>query len=113
MKKGLRSMNGERYRFHAKIDRFGKKTSYTGGTDPTILLKDIKLVGTDKILADHVWFAKGKSWKSCSVGDCVEFDARVVQYEKGYKGYRDDVIDSPIMTDYTLERPTKIKRIKK
>ena len=35
--------------------------------------------------------------------------ARVTTYEKGYKGYRDDVYDSPVKTDYKLERPTKVE----
>jgi hypothetical protein len=30
-------------------------------------------------------------------------------YEKGYKGYREDVYDAPVKTDYKLERPTKVE----
>ena len=32
-------------------------------------------------------------------------------YEKGYKGYRDDVY-KPIELDYKLSHPTKIEKIK-
>lgn len=39
--------------------------------------------------------------------------ARVSIYEKGYKGYRNDVFDRPIEKDYRLSRPTKIKKIGK
>jgi len=45
-------------------------------------------------------------------GDVIEFRARVTQYTKGYKGYRDDVY-VPIETDYKLSRPTKVRIVSK
>ncbi len=81
--------------------------SYKGDPTPTILLKNIKILETGETVTDHLWFSKGKSWKNCEIGDKVCFDARVSEYEKGYKGNRLDVY-SPLKKDYRLERPTKI-----
>lgn len=36
-----------------------------------------------------------------------------LDYEKGYKGHKDDVLNRPIERDYRLSRPTKIKKIGK
>jgi hypothetical protein len=69
----------------------------------------------DKIVTDHLWFDLTKGFESADLlpGDVVEFCARVSIYEKGYKGYRNDVFDRPIEKDYRLSRPTKIKKIGK
>ncbi|OIN34151.1 hypothetical protein AO411_2028045 [Salmonella enterica subsp. enterica serovar Sarajane] len=107
----LKHLNGERLSFTAKISKFGMKSSFKGMPVKTILLVDIKIKGTDKILTDHVWFTAGKSWDDIHIGDQIEFDARITQYEKGYKGYRTDIYDRPVQTDYRLERPTKILKI--
>lgn len=112
MRVKLKKYNGKRLRFSARIERFGEKSAFKGYTVPTLLLKNVKIIDTQKVITDHLWFTKGKSWDKSSVGDIVEFDARVTTYEKGYKGYRDDVYDSPIEIDYKLERPTKIKILK-
>lgn len=45
----------------------------------------------------------------CIIGGIVEFDVRVTTYEKGYKGYRDDVYDAAVKTDYKLKRSTKVE----
>ena len=108
MRKELKKYNGDRLRFSAIIERFGEKPAYRGFPIPTLLLKNVTLLDTNKVVTDHLWFTKGKSWENFKVGDTIEFDARVTTYEKGYKGYRDDVFDSPIEIDYKLERPTKI-----
>ena len=68
-----------------------------------------------KIVTDHLWFDLTKGFETADLlpGDVVEFCARVSIYEKGYKGYRNDVFDRPIEKDYRLSRPTKIKKIGK
>ncbi|CAH0530728.1 hypothetical protein CTH30272_03070 [Allocatenococcus thiocycli] len=109
MRKELKAIDGQRMRFVARVGRFGEKSAFRGGPIPTILLNDVRIAETGKQVTDHLWFTKGKSWDLCKVGLEVEFDARVTTYEKGYKGYRDDVYDAPITIDYKLERPTKIK----
>ncbi len=103
----LKTLNGQRLRFSATVERFGEKSAFKGGPIPTVLLKNVCLVSSGECVTDHLWFTKGKSWESCSTGSKVEFDARVTVYEKGYKGRRDDVYDAPIEIDYRLDRPTK------
>ena len=107
MREELKKINGKRLRFTAVVERFGQKSAFRGNPIPTVLLKEVRIVGTDDIVTDHLWFTKGKSWDDTFVGGVVEFDARVGVYEKGYKGYRDDV-DNPVHSDYRLERPTKV-----
>lgn len=91
---------------------FGFRDGYKGPVK-TILLQDVLLDG--KIVTDHLWFDLTKGFESADLlpGDVVEFCARVSIYEKGYKGYRNDVFDRPIEKDYRLSRPTKIKKIGK
>lgn len=109
MRSKLKAINGQRMRFTATVERFGEKSAFKGAPIPTVLLKNIRILETDEQVTDHLWFTKGKSWEECVIGGIVEFDARVTTYEKGYKGYRDDVYDSPVKTDYKLERPTKVE----
>ena len=55
---------------------------------PTILLRDVREVGSGERLADHLWFNQGSGWlKVCLVpGDVVTFEARVIEYHTGYWG---------------------------
>lgn len=101
-------MKDQRLRFTATVERFGERKNFKGVPTPTILLKSIRLIGEDKILTDHLWFTKGKSWDGCNIGSLIEFDARISEYTKGYKGHREDVTDSPVTIDYKLTRPTNI-----
>lgn len=112
MRKKLKELgSGERYTFIGTFERWGEKPAYRGYPIKTILLKDVKLMGGD-LVTDHLWFTAGKQFESfsLSVGDCVQFNARVKPYTKGYKGYREDVYN-PISIDYKLERPTKVLKI--
>tara|TARA_B100002019_G_scaffold260642_1_gene246874 strand:+ start:2565 stop:2903 length:339 start_codon:yes stop_codon:yes gene_type:complete len=111
MRYKLKKYIGQRLCFSATVEKFGEKTAFKGAPIPTLLLKDIRIKDQKEILSDHLWFTKGKSWKNVSEGDTVEFFARVSTYEKGYKGYRDDVFDAPIRKDFRLERPSKVKII--
>jgi hypothetical protein len=115
MRKKLKDLLEKRTRFSAKFERFGTKNGYMA-IEKTILLKEVKCIETDEIVTDHLWFTCYKGWDSLGLekDDCVEFDARVVEYIKGYKGYNiERQIDSPLSIDYKLERPTKLKKIKK
>jgi hypothetical protein len=108
MRKELKNLSGQRMRFCATVERLGHKNGYKGPV-PTILLKDVRRVDTGEVVTDHLWFTVGKTLSVLSPGDEVEFDARVASYEKGYKGYREDVY-CPVSKDYKLERPTKLTR---
>lgn len=93
MRKELKIIGSrERHVFTATFIRFGFRDGYKGPVK-TILLQDVLL--DDKIVTDHLWFDLTKGFESADLlpGDVVEFCARVSIYEKGYKGYRNDVFD--------------------
>ena len=111
MRKQLEQIEEERKTFVGTFERYGTKSGYMG-VQETILLKDIKTTDGEYI-TDHLWFNKTKGFSDLGTlkfGDIVQFDARSKEYEKGYKGYRDDVY-KPIETDYKLSHPSKIKLI--
>lgn len=88
--------------------RFGFKNGYKG-VEKTVLLKNVKL--DDYVVTDHLWFNFTKGFQDCDLheGDIVRFDGRVQVYEKGYKGYKEDVrIECPVSSDYKISRPSKV-----
>lgn len=108
--------SSSRRRFIGIVSRFGFKTVYGGHVRPTVLLKDVRLAeegihGT--VLTDHLWFEKGVQCEElgCGEGDLIAFDARVSDYIKGYRGWRDDVYGKPVRRDYRLGRPTKFAKL--
>lgn len=111
MREALRQANGLRATFSGIVERYGTKNSY-GYTKPTLLLKGIR-DGSGRIVTDHLWFnlTKGFAQLGLQAGDEVKFDARVKPYTKGYRGYRDDVYDKPIETDYKLSHPTNLRKV--
>jgi len=111
MRRALKSLEGVRTVFHGTVVQFGMKSGYTGRDLPTLMMKDV-MDSADNIVTDHLWFMVGKQLAALhlQIGDVISFQARVTIYEKGYKGYRDDV-DKPIEIDYRLSNPTKITRI--
>ncbi len=77
----------------------------------TVLLINIKDAdGT--FVCDHLWFMLTKQFDALALreGDAVQFDARVKEYEKGYRGWRDGVI-APITRDYKLSHPTRVQKV--
>ena len=94
MRKELKAIGKqERHTFSGVFVREGVKSAYRGLPLPTVLLKDVKLKDSDKIITDHLWFNKTKGFEALNLkeGDIVQFDARVDSYTKGYQGYREDV----------------------
>ena len=115
MRKALRAVGvGTRETFTGTFVRFGWKSGYKCPLE-TVLLCDVVQASTNKGVTDHLWFNKTKGFAELDLqpGDIVQFSARVDEYEKGYKGYRDDVWDHPIETDYRLTYPTKLKKVGK
>jgi sortase (surface protein transpeptidase) len=75
----------------------------------TVLLKDISDLNGN-LLTDHLWFNYTKGFKNLgelNEGDVIQFDGRSKSYEKGYRGYRDDIY-KPIETDYRFSHPTHV-----
>lgn len=111
MRKKLATQAGERKRFRATFKRTGKKTSYNGYSEDTILLNDVCEADTFTPVADHVWFSYTKGFEKIDLTEnCIlEFDARVKTYKKGYVNKSLGFITRT--TDYKLSHPTKIRKI--
>lgn len=115
MREELKEIHGVRAEFRAEIARFGTKSGYKGSRPiPTVLLRNIRDAG-GKLVTDHLWFTVGKTLEDLKLveGDEITFQARVTDYIKGYRGYREDVYDKPIETDYRLSHPTKVAKVMK
>jgi hypothetical protein len=115
MREKLEKLNGARRRFQGVFVRFGKKAGYRDVLT-TILLRDVVDLSSKKVVTDHLWFTMGKQFERLGLkeGDIVRFDARVTEYEKGYKGRRDDEdFDDfkPLERDYRLSFPTKFVKV--
>ena len=106
MREQLRKYYGQRLRFTATVDRFGKKKGYKGRTLITILLENVIHSGEE--VTDHLWMTAGKWSKYLEEGDTFSFNARVMQYLKGYRWHDDD---NPMEIDFRLVRPTVIEVI--
>lgn len=114
MRRELKAIgNQERHTFIGEFIREGFKTSYRGLLETTILLRNIRLVETDKVVTDHLWFSKTKGFEALNLkeGDIVQFNARVDTYKKKHKGYWDE--EAYLMNDYKLSYPTKLRKITK
>jgi hypothetical protein len=108
MRVTLGKSEGDRRKFAGTFVKMGKKISYHGYNEETVLLRDIVDIEENKIVAHHVWFAYTKTFQKLSLeqGVCVEFEARVKKYTKGFVNSRYK-IDNRTM-DYKLSHPTKI-----
>ena len=104
MRKELQKIEDYRGTFTATFEKWGVKKSTTGNLSTTLLFVDVK-DSTGKPVTNHLWFSFTKGFKDLgglSVGDIVQFDARVKEYHKGFKGRT---------IDYKLSMPTKIRKI--
>ena len=70
----LKNLDEFRTRFEAKIVAFRWGYGYLGREEKQILLKNIKMEGSGKLLKDQ-WFACGKWTQRFGVGDVIAFDA--------------------------------------
>ncbi len=109
MRKVLQPEKGNRKKFKATFVRLGKKTSYKGYSEETVLLSAIVDAETGEPMTDHLWFSYTKGFQQLALapGMRIEFEARVKEYKKGYvrKG-----LNTKRSSDYKLSHPTKIKR---
>lgn len=111
MRHKLKEMREFRGTFIGIFEKFGIKNGYNGRIETTILLKDIVTLDGEEI-TDHLWFNYTKGFQELGElhkGDKIQFNARGKEYEKGYKGWREDVYNKPIQKDYKLVYPTQIK----
>jgi hypothetical protein len=111
VRKELAKIDGERCSFQGVFVRYGLKSGWKGNQERTVLLRDIR-GAAGYVVTDHLWFNLTKGFQGLgelAEGDVILFDARVKEYEKGYKGRREDVY-APIELDYKLSHPTRIRR---
>lgn len=106
MRKELGVRVGDRRRFRGRVERFGKLPQRR---TPTIMLQDVVFADSSEYATDHIWFKKGKAWDRIRHGDVVEFDARIAEYEKGWRGRKPKPGAPPPSDDYLLQRPTKVQ----
>jgi hypothetical protein len=111
MRTALEAREEERATFQGTFARYGTKHGWQGREEKTVLLKDI-CDQTGKRICDHLWFNMTKAFALLNLqpGECVEFDARVKAYLKGYQGRRDDVWKL-VEVDYKLSHPTKVRKV--
>jgi hypothetical protein len=111
MRKELKDKNEQRLLFTATVERFGTKANYHGYAQSTILLKNVRFASTEESAADHIWFTVGKTIEALklSVGEAIQFEARIGGYTKGFVNRRANINNSK--TDYKLNRPTKFIRL--
>lgn len=117
MRKAMEAIEGTRGTFKGTFVRMGNKPcTFKRGREgflPTLLLKNISDMSGNR-LADHMWFNYTLGFMKLgelNEGDIIQFDGRCKPYEKGYKGYRDDVY-YPIEKDFKFGYPTKITLIR-
>lgn len=110
MRRALQRRNGERDTFLGTFERLGSKIGWMSN-EPTVLLRNIRTLDEAPI-CDHLWFSLTKAFAALDLvlGDVIQFDARVKEYERGYKGYREDVY-APVERDYKLSHPTKVRKV--
>ena len=108
MRSKLAATEGERKTFTARVERFGKKPGYTGYSEETILLREVKDDATGEVVTDHLWFTYSKGFEVARVkeGSRIRFDARVKSYAKGYVNHALGAHHKK--RDYRLSHPTKI-----
>jgi hypothetical protein len=106
----LARRRGLRFRYTGTVERFGIKRSY-GHEKTTLLLSDVRSVDGG-LVADHLWFTRGKWSNEITLGDRIAFDARATAYRKGYAGDRLDVIAERgfgASVSHRLSNPTRVE----
>ncbi len=107
---GLRrkALRGERIEVEAiyEADSLGCKN---GRTFQTVLVTEVRDTESSELLADHLWFRKGKELSKASLGDSIRFSARPIPYRKGYHGLSQLLkhLDPPYV-DYKLTPPQEL-----
>lgn len=107
MRQKLATQEGERKKFRGVFSRLGKKINFKGYSEDTVLLINILDVGTNSLVADHVWFSFTKGFEKITLteGAIIEFEARVKTYTKGYVNKRYGI--NKKSHDFKLSHPTK------
>lgn len=112
MRHKLKGIHRQRLRFEATFERYGEKPAFRGPPITTLLLTHVIRLDTGEVATDHLWFTETKGFAqlgNLQQGDKVQFDARVSQYVKGYRGRRaEELGEAWYAIDYRLSFPTKV-----
>lgn len=113
MRDKLAADEEKRKKFSAVFVRTGRKTSFKGYTEETILLRHVVDMETNQVVADHVWlnYTKGFEKVSLTSGSMIEFEARIKIYKKGYVNRRYGIDHTK--SDFKLSHPTQIRKVDK
>lgn len=117
MRYALEKREGERLTFEGKLAAIKKRRrKKTSRKHTTLLVVDIYMI-EDQVkthVTDHQWFFDTQGFEDAALkeGDVFQFEGRIRQYTKGYKGrsMRKQKL-KPIKTDYKIIYPTQIKKI--
>ncbi len=75
----LTSLEGQRITVTALIERHARTT-------PTYLLRNVRDAASGSLLTDHLWIEVGQWAYGFRPLDEIQFSARVVPYQKGWRG---------------------------
>ena len=103
-----KALRGERIEVEAiyEADSSGCKN---GRTFQTVLVTEVRDTESNELLADHLWFRKGKELSKASLGDHIRFSARPIPYRKGYHGLSQLLKrQDPPYVDYKLTPPQEL-----
>jgi hypothetical protein len=110
MRDELEKLDGQRELFVGLFVREGLKNSFKGTPLTTILLKDVRRLSDGKIMCDHLWLNKTKSFAALelTIGTEIQFAARVKKYSKGYQGKKRN-LKKEVKHDFKLSHPTQVQ----
>jgi hypothetical protein len=109
IRKKLAADEGERKKFRGVFSRFGKRVSFQGHSETTVLLTKVVDVDKKEVVTDHAWFSFTKGFENLKLeeGMIISFEARIKSYKKGYVNKRFGFNQQK--TDYRLSHPTRIE----
>ena len=109
----LEARAGSRVNVTAIYARVGARYVTGRGTE-TVLIRDVRDADTGVLLADHLWFNRGRIWRNIGLipGDAIVFSARPIEYRTGYWGPNEvRQIEAPARREYRLTPPEGLRVI--
>lgn len=107
----LEAKAGARVNVTAIYCRVGARSAMGRDRD-TVLVREVRDADTGALLADHLWFNRGKTWRNLGLlpGDVVSFSARPMEYRTGYWGPNEvRQVEAPARREYRLTPPEGLR----
>jgi hypothetical protein len=111
----LEAFAGRKVEVEAVYVRTGIRT-LNGRSFDTVLLRDVRSTQSGAVLADHLWFNRGRIWRRAGLrsGDVVRFEARSIEYRTGHWGPdRLRRMEEPPRRDFKLTPPESLQVIRR